>query len=303
MVNKIKKYIQDEQFRFLINASHGLYRFVPDKEYIEKMYYVRMGKVLDLENPVTFNEKLQWLKLYDRNPVYSSMVDKYEAKKYVSKIIGEEYIISTIGVWDTVNEIPFDDLPEKFVLKCTHNSGGVIICDDKSLLDINETKRKMNKCLKNDLYISRREWPYKNVKPRIIAEKYMIDHKSNELRDYKFFCFNGKVMCYKVDFDRFTNHHANYYNSESELIDIGECVCPPDVSKHIEKPKSIQQMMEFAEILSKGIPFLRVDFYEVDGHPYFGELTFFPASGFGPFIYEGNDELLGSWLKLPICIK
>lgn len=280
-----------------------LLKMLPDSIYLKMVYERCMGKKLNLKNPQSFNEKLQWLKLYDRKPIYSTMVDKYAVKEYVASIIGEKYIIPTLGVWDKFEDINFDILPNQFVLKCTHDSGGLVICEDKNKLDIVAARKKLNKSLKHNYYYGGREWPYKNVKPRIIAEKYMKDSDAENLKDYKFFCFNGMPKCFKVDFDRFVEHHANYFSMDGKLMRLGEEICPPDFNREIFLPKSLRLMKEFASKLANEQPFLRVDFYEVDGRVYFGELTFFPASGFGKFIYEGNDELLGSWIKLPISSK
>ena len=295
----IKKIIVDSGFRFNFLAKYGFLNWMDDEKYLKKMFYHTFGRKLDLNNPQTFNEKLQWLKLYDRKPIYSTMVDKYEAKKYVASIIGEEYIIPTLGVWNSVDDIDFESLPSQFVLKATHDSHGVIICKDKSTLDIEAAKAKLKKALKSNYYKRFREWPYKNVKPRIIAEMYMEDNGTEELRDYKFFCFGGQAKCFKVDFDRFIEHKANYFSISGDQLDIGEQVCPPDFTKVIELPANIPVMKELAEILTKETPFLRADFYDVNGNVYFGELTFYPASGLGKFTFDGNDELLGSWIKLP----
>lgn len=280
-------------------ASWGVFNNLSDEMYIKLVYWARMGEKLNLDDPKTFNEKLQWIKLYDRKPIYTTMVDKYEVKKYVASIIGEEYIIPTLGVWNRFEDINFDDLPNQFVLKCTHDSGGLVICKDKSTLDIDAARRKINKSLRTSYYLHSREWPYKNVRPRIIAEQYMEDSSTSELRDYKFFCFNGVAKCYKVDFDRFVEHKANYFTVEGGLMKLGEEICPPDFSKDLPCPTTLALMKDFAEKLSTEQPFLRADFYDVDGKVYFGELTFYPASGFGKFIYDGNDDLLGSWIKLP----
>lgn len=272
---------------------------ISDRTFLKYVFKKQLGYSLDLKNPRTFNEKLQWLKLYDRKDIYTTMVDKYAVKNYVASIIGEDYIIPTLGVWQRFEDIDFETLPNQFVLKCTHDSGGLVICKDKSRLDIETAKKKINKSLKTNYYYVGREWPYKNVKPRIIAEKYMEDHSTSELRDYKFFCFGGVAKCYKVDFDRFVEHRANYFSADGELMKIGEEICPPDFNKEIPAPENLEKMKELAEKLSATQPFLRADFYDVDGHVYFGELTFYPASGFGKFIFDGNDELLGSWIKLP----
>ena len=299
VINKAIKFIIDPEYRFLVKADMGMYDSMPDEEFIRRKFKAKLGYELNLDNPRTFNEKLQWIKLHDRKPIYTKMVDKYEAKDYVASIIGDEYIIPTIGVWDSFDDIDFDILPNQFVLKCTHDSGGLVICKDKSKLDIAAAKHKINKSLRTNYYYVGREWPYRDVKPRIIAEKYMVDSSTKELRDYKFFCFGGIVKCYKVDFDRFISHKANYFTTDGSIMKMGEEVCPPDFKKTIKTPAKLKKMEELASRLSESQPFLRADFYDVNGQIYFGELTFFPASGFGKFIYEGNDELLGSWINLP----
>ena len=280
-------------------AEKGFFNWLPDKPYLKMIYHGYLGEKLNLKNPQTFNEKMQWLKINSRDSLYHTIVDKYEVKKYVSNIIGENYIIPTLGVWDDVEEISFDSLPGKFVLKCTHDSGSVVICKDKSEFDWEQTKKKLKKSLAYSTYWFGREWPYKGLKPRIIAEPFLEDFDCGELRDYKFFCFDGVVKCFKIDFDRFVSHRANYYDREGKLINVGEQVCPPDHNRNIKIPDNIGVMMELSEKLTQGFPFLRADFYDVNGNIYFGELTFFPGSGFVKFIYEGNDKLLGSWITLP----
>ena len=298
----IRKYVTDSNYRFLINAGLGKYNNMPDKEYLERKFECCMGKTLDLDNPKTFNEKLQWLKLHDRNPEYTVMVDKYRVRDYIREKLGEEYLIPLVGVWDNPDEIDFHSLPNQFVLKCNHNSGlGMYICKDKNKLtekDIKKIRRDLSKGLKQDYYLAGREWPYKDVPRKIIAEKYMEDSSTQELRDYKFFCFNGEVKCYKVDFDRFAEHKANYFAPDGNLMRVGEEVCPPDFGREISVPGNLKKMKELAKKLSQTQMFLRTDFYDVDGKIYFGELTFYPASGFGKFIYDGNDELFGSWINL-----
>lgn len=276
-----------------------LLRLIPDKYYLKLKYKNKTGKKLNLDAPVTFNEKLQWLKLNDRNSIYTAMVDKYNVKEYVSRIIGKQYIIPTIGVFDSFSDIDFKILPNQFVIKCTHDSGGLVVVDDKENFDINLARKKINSYLKTNYYYRGREWPYKNVKPRILVEKYMIDKKTNELRDYKFFCFNGTVKFFKVDFNRFIKHQANYYDRNATLLRFGEATCPPDYKKEIIMPNNLKKMIQLAEKLSDGIPFVRVDFYDVNGGIYFGEMTFFPASGFGKFIPEEWDAIIGDMLKLP----
>lgn len=295
----IKRLAENPYHIFCMLAYKGAFHWLPDETYLKWMFKGRFGKWPDLEAPKTFNEKLQWLKLYDRKPEYTKMVDKYEVKQYVAERIGEEYIIPTLGVWDSFDEIDFDTLPDQFVLKCTHDSGGLVICRDKSKLDKAAAKSKIEHCLKRDFYACSREWPYKDVKPRIIAEAYMEDTATGELRDYKFFCFNGEVKCFKIDFDRFIKHRANYYSPEGDLLPFGESAYPPDVNKILPMPHSLKEMIDFAQKLSANIPFLRVDFYEVGKQIYFGELTFYPAAGFGFFTSEEWDLKLGEWIQLP----
>lgn len=294
-----KEVLTDKNRRILFFAFHGFYDYMDDEAFIRKVYQARMGKVLNLDNPRTFNEKLQWLKIHNRKPEYTIMVDKYEVKKYVSNIIGEEHIIPTLGVWDRFDDIDFDLLPKQFVLKCTHDSGGLLICRDKDKFDFKTAKKKMNHFMKHDYFLQNREWPYKNVKHRIIAEKYMENTISGQLCDYKFFCFDGKVKCMKVDFDRFIEHHANYFDENGNLLYFGETICPPIYERKIVFPDNIDKMKKFAEKLTVGQPFLRADFYDVDGEVYFGELTFYPASGMGSFTSEEWDYQLGEWIKLP----
>lgn len=272
----------------------------PDKLYLNIIYRLIMGKKLNLNDPKTFNEKLQWLKLYNRKPYYTKMVDKYAVKEYVASRIGQEYIIPTLGVWDNPDEIEWDKLPNQFVLKTTHGGGGggIVICKDKLVFDIDKAKAKLNKSLKSDIYMIFREWPYKDVRKRVIAEAYMTDESGIELKDYKFFCFNGRIQCFKIDFDRFYIHKANYYNREGKLLPFGEACFKTDFNRVFEKPKNFEKMLELSEILSQNIPFVRVDLYNVNGRIYFGEMTFFPAAGMGKFEPEEWDEKLGEFLSL-----
>lgn len=274
----------------------------PDKLYLETRYYLYFGRKLNLKSPQTFNEKIQWLKLNYCPPIYATMVDKYEAKKYVADIIGEEYIIPTIGVWDDADKVDFASLPNKFVIKCNHNSGlGMYICKEKAKMDENAVREELHKGLNEKFYKMAHEMQYKNVKPLILAEKYMEDESGFELKDYKFFCFNGIVKFLKVDFDRFIGaHRANYYDMNWEILPFEEIVCPRDESKKIDKPKNFEKMVEIAELLSKDIPFVRVDLYNIDGKIYFGELTLTPNGGMGPFNPDNWDTIIGSYLTLPV---
>jgi hypothetical protein len=269
-----------------------------DEIYVRVEYFIVFGKRLRLKNPQTYSEKLQWLKLHEGDPIYTRMVDKAEAKKYVTEIIGEEYIIPTYGVWNHFDEIDFDKLPDQFVLKTTHDSGGVIICKDKKTLDKNAAKVKLEKSLKNDYYYTSKEWPYKNVVPRIIAEKYMED-ESGELCDYKLFCFDGKMKALFIATDRFTSGEETKFDFFDENFNhLPFTNGHPNATKPIKKPESFQQMKDLAEKLSQKIPHVRVDFYCTNGKIYFGELTFFHWGGFKRFEPEEWDFKFGEWFKL-----
>lgn len=294
----IKKYIKNPKLLFYALDERRIIT-MPDKEYLKCRYKLYIGKKLNLDNPKTFNEKLQWLKLYDKNPNYTKMVDKYEAKNYVGNIIGQEYIIPTLGVYDKFEDINFSELPSQFVLKCTHDSGGVVICKDKSKLNIEEAKKKLNKSLKMNFYYLAREWPYKNIKPRIIIEKYMEDEKSVEILDYKIMCFNGNAKCSFVCSDRYSEDglKVTFFDLDWNKLPFERHYKSSNVD--IAKPKNYELMIELSEKLAKDIPFVRVDWYEINGQLYFGELTFYPGGGFEEFTPDKYDEILGSWIKLP----
>lgn len=276
-------------------------RFVPDRIFLQIYYFARFKRFINFKNPKTYNEKLNWLKLHDREEIYVKLVDKYDVKKLVSKIIGEEYIIPTIGVWDTFDEINFDNLPEQFVLKCTHDSEGVYIVKNKHKLNINDARRKINRAMKYNFYYIGREWPYKNIKPRIIAEKYMEDHADGELRDYKFFCFNGVAKMMFIATDRsIGNTKFDYYDLNYNHLDLMQHY--PNSEKVIEKPKNFDKMIQFSEKISKqlNLKHARIDFYEVDGKLYFGEITFYHFSGLQPFKPKEWDKKIGDLLVLDI---
>lgn len=294
----IGKYLSDSNYRFLMNAGFGKYNNLSDKEYLERKFECCMGKTLDLDSPQTFNEKLQWLKLYDRKSEYTVMVDKYKVREYIKNKIGEEYLIPLIGIWDNPDDIDFDALPDKFVLKCNHNSGlGMCICKDKSNLDIKKVKNELRKGLAQDYYLTGREWPYKNVPRRIIAEKYMEDATVKELRDYKIYTFNGKAKFCMINTDRGTDTRADYFDESYNWMDFTWGYPHTDVKP--QKPVNYEKMFQLAENLAKGTATLRVDFYEVNGQVYFGELTFFDASGFDKIIPESYDLKFGKWIQLP----
>ncbi len=273
-------------------------RIIPDRAYIQMYYFAHFKKFCNLKNPKTYNEKLNWLKLHDKNPIYTRIVDKFEAKEYVKDIIGDQYIIPTLGVWDNFDDIDFDELPQQFVLKCTHDSEGLVIVKDKDKLDKEMAKNKIESALKQNFFYIGREWPYKNVKPRIIAEKYMEDHIDGELRDYKFFCFDGEPKAMFVASDRASdNVKFDYFDLNFNHLDIKQKY--PHAEQQLRKPVTFEKMIELSKVLSKGFPHVRVDFYEVDGQLYFGELTFYHFSGFMPFEPNKWDKIFGDWIKLP----
>lgn len=272
------------------------YNSLSDKEHLDILFMNCFKRHIDWENPKTFNEKLQWLKINDRNPEHTKMVDKYEVREYISKTIGEEYLIPLLGVWNNVDDINFDELPEKFVLKCTHGSACNIICPDKSKLNIKEAKKKLKKWMKINYYYLSREWPYKNVKPRIIAEKFMVDSKSDDLKDYKFFCFNGNVKCSFVASERDKDLKVTFFDKQWNVLPFERSHPKSDIE--ISKPINYEKMVDLAEKLSKDEKFIRVDFYEINKNIYFGELTYYPGAGFEAFQPEEYDYKLGEWIVL-----
>ena len=275
-------------------------RILPDALYIRLEYFRHLKKFPNLKNPKTFNEKLQWLKLHDRKPEYTLMVDKYEAKRYVADIIGEQHIIPAFGVWNSFDEIDFDALPDQFVLKCTHDCGGLVICRDKSQLDIAAAKKKIEKAMKVNYYWGEREWPYKNVKPRILAEKYMEDSELGDLRDYKFFTFDGEVKALFIATERASvSEETKFDFFDADFNHLPFTNGHPNAEVMPKKPQNFERMKQLASKLSRGIPHLRVDFYEVDGEIYFGELTFSHWGGMVPFDPPEWDGIFGSWIELP----
>lgn len=281
-----------------------LYRIAPfikdDRKFLEMKWKLYMDYPLNLDNPQSYNEKLQWQKLYDRKPEYTKMVDKYEAKDYVASVIGEEHIIPTIAVYDRAEDVDFDKLPNQFVLKCTHDSGGIVICKDKNELDKNAALQKLRRGLKTKFYYQNREWPYKDVKPRIIAEQYMVDESGYELKDYKWFCFDGKPRALFIASDRGSASEETKFDFfDIDFRHLSFTNGHPNARKVIEKPVGFEKMKELAAKLSQGLMQARIDFYDVNGHIYFGEITFFHWSGLKPFVPREWDYIFGSYIKLP----
>lgn len=299
-IYKIIKLILNPLYRFNVLTYYGFFNYLTDKNFLKTKFKLVFGKELNLDKPQTFNEKLQWLKLYDRNPLYTTMVDKYKVKEYVANIIGKEYIIPTLGVYNNTEEVDFDKLPNQFVLKCTHDSGGLVICKDKSKFNYKAAYKKINKSLKRIYFWQCREWPYKNVSRKIIAEQYMEDNKTKELRDYKFFCFNGTPKMLFVASDRQKpNEETKFDFYDMRFNHLPFTNGHPNSSEVIEKPKNFELMKDLARKLSQNIPHVRVDFYEINEKVYFGELTFSHWSGFVPFEPSEWDKKIGDWLILP----
>ena len=295
----ILKYLKNPLRVIYLFGIKGKIRFLDDETYLKIMYKAAFGKRLDLDNPTSFNEKIQWMKINDRNPDYPIMVDKCEAKKYVANIIGANYIIPTIGVWDKVEDIAFDKLPSKFVLKCTHDSGGVVICSNKSQLDLKKAKRKLENALNSSYYWVGREWPYKNVRPRILAEEYLEDSTGTGIKDYKIFCFNGKPEIILVCSNRFGvgGLAEDFFDLEWNHLNMSR-LNHSNSTIIVEKPEKLNEMIEKSELLAGNKRFSRIDFYEVGGQIFFGEITLYPASGFDGFVPEEWDYKLGQKIRL-----
>lgn len=299
-MNRINKLLKEPYY----TVGNYLFKHYPkvmsDKWYLKVMWKRCMGYKLDLAHPVTFNEKLQWLKLYDQKPIYTTLVDKYRAKRWIADRIGEQYVVPTLAVYDSVDEIDLDQLPEKFVLKCNHDSGNVIICEDKSAFDLETAKKELAAALKKNYYWVARERPYKNVKRVVLAEKLLEASNVDDIVDYKLMCFDGKVKC------SFTcTNRRNEGGLKVTFFDLNWERMPferkyPAETQPVEKPASYAQMVDIAERLSEDIAFSRVDFYEVEGVPYIGEITLYPGGGFEPFRPQEWDKTIGGWIKLPI---
>ena len=273
---------------------------IPDKVYLNIKFYKNFGKFIDFSNPQTYNEKLQWLKIYNRKPFYNLIVDKYRVKDYVTKAIGAEHVIKLLGVWNHFDDIDFARLPNQFVLKCNHDCGGIVICKDKDTFDKHSAKKLLERHLKNNYYWDHREWPYKDVKPIIFAEEYMVDESGYELKDYKWFCFNGEPKVFFIAQDRDNPSKEtkfDFYDMDFNHLPIKNG--HPNANKIIVKPAGFDKMKELATKLSQGIPHVRVDFYDINGHIYFGEMTLFHWSGFVKFEPQEWDKKFGDWIELP----
>lgn len=301
----LKYYLKNPKLWYGPLATRGLLNWMTDEAYLKWAFSAKTGKKLNLRMPQTFNEKLQWLKVHDRKPLYTELADKYAVRKHIAKTIGEEHLIPLVGgPWKSFDEIDFDSLPEQFVLKCTHDSGGLVICRDKASLDLNTARKKIEKCLQNNYFAQGREWPYKNIPHRIIAEAYMEDeNEAIGLTDYKFFCFNGEPrMIYisqgledhstaRISFFDLNGNAMPFCRRDYRPIE-GQIVLPGNFSEMISAARELAQMVE--------CPFVRIDLYSICGKMYFSEITFFPCGGMMPFDPPQWDEELGTWIKLPV---
>lgn len=297
-IKKIFRLFTDANFRFDYLNYKGLFKNWPDEKVLKQKFKLTFGRELDLNNPSTFNEKLNWLKLYYRKPIFTQMADKYAVKQLVADKIGKEYVVPLYGVWDSPEQIDFNALPNQFVLKCTHNSGGGrCICKDKNKLNLSEVKRGLSKGLGQNYYLSLREWPYKNIKPKIIAEKFLDDHTGrNELTDYKFLCFNGEPKVVYLT-NKASLIYENFYDMDFNPLDIDRGFIR--LSPEFKKPAKFGLMKELARILASGVPFVRIDFFNIDNHIYFGEFTFYDWGGFKKYKDPKWDKKLGDLLILP----
>ena len=296
MGKTIKDIIRNPQLLFLTLGNRGLLNWMSDEQYLKIAYRVRGGGGINLCKPVTFNEKLNWLKLHDRNPLYTTLADKYEVKTYVAERIGDEYVVPCYGVWDSAELIDYETLPQSFVLKCTHDSSGALICRNKDGFDKEGAKRKINGYLRKNYYWTLREWVYKDIKPRVIADMFLDDASGHELQDYKFWCFNGepKVMYCTNKAEKI---YENFYDMDFKPLDINHGFARR--IPEFDRPQKFELMKTLAKKLSAGIPFVRVDFFDVSNHIYFGEFTFYDWGGLKPFVDYNWDKRLGSWITLP----
>lgn len=277
-------------------AAKGSFNIFPDKLYLKMVYWAELDKKLNLENPRSFNEKLNWKKIYDRNPLYTIMADKYSVKKYVADKLGSEYIIPLLGVWTNFDEIDFEQLPESFVLKTTHDSGGVIVCENKENFDMEAAKKILEKHLKKNYFKWRREWPYQNIAPRIIAEEFVKDQENDYLPVYKFFCFHGKpkiIQC--IQNDKQLDESIDYFDTEWKLLNLRQNF--PNSKVPLTRPEKLEDMLTIASKLSDGFDFIRVDLYLINEKIKFSEFTFYSDAGINVFEPEEWDIILGDWMN------
>ena len=299
-MSKIRTFIENPQYFITSPASKGWLNWVPDSLYLKVLYRVIMGRKLNLKNPKEYNEKLQWLKLNDRKPEYSTMVDKYEVRGYIEDLLGDKYLIPCLGIYDSVDDIDIDALPDKFVLKCTHDSGSVEICKDKSSFDIEGARHRLSQAMKRNYYATYREWPYKYVKPRIIAEGY-LEGDGGDLKDYKVMCFNGEAKIIEVHENRFVEgkvHTQTFYDREWNIVPLTQ-IETVTVDRPGERPRQLDEILRLSELIAKNMYHARIDWYIEGDKIYFGEITFFDGSGFESFSTPEMERMLGDMINLP----
>ena len=300
IMSKIRTFIENPQYFITSPASKGWLNWVPDSLYLKVLYRVIMGRKLNLKNPKEYNEKLQWLKLNDRKPEYSTMVDKYEVRGYIEDLLGDKYLIPCLGIYDSVDDIDIDALPDRFVLKCTHDSGSVEICKDKSSFDIEGARHRLSQAMKRNYYATYREWPYKYVKPRIIAEGY-LEGDGGDLKDYKVMCFNGEAKIIEVHENRFVEgkvHTQTFYDREWNIVPLTQ-IETVTVDRPGERPRQLDEILRLSELIAKNMYHARIDWYIEGDKIYFGEITFFDGSGFESFSTPEMERMLGDMINLP----
>lgn len=301
-IKRAFRYLLHDRRQLLDSVVKTTGPLLPDKLYLSLRYRILKDRWINWENPQTFTEKIQWLKVYGFKPEYTKMVDKLAVKEYVARMIGHQYLIPTLGVWDRVGDISFNELPRQFVLKTTHGGGGtgVVICEDKSSLNINKAKEKLNRSLSYVVGREFREKPYYNVPRKVFAEQYMEASDGSEIVDYKFYCFMGSPRYCQVIRDRKTKETIDFYDMDWTLMPfVGLNPKCENGKIPYPKPLCLHEMISICETLSRDIPFVRIDLYEINNKPYFGEITFYPGGGFGRFSPEEWNEKLGSFIKLP----
>ena len=293
MNEQVKLVLKNPRFLF-IPFLYWFGRGISDEPYLKMMYRLRTGQKLNLESPKTYNEKMQWLKLHDHRTEYKQMADKYAVREFVADKIGTQYLVPFLGVWDSFDEINFDELPNQFVLKCTHDSGSVVICRDKERFNKTAARKKLQKALKRDYFAAKREWCYQGVKPRIIAEEFLGENIS----DYKIHTFGGQAKTVQVDFDRFINHKRNIYTASDWAYIPLSIRYQTDPDRVIDRPSKLAKMLSIAERLAENIPYMRVDLYFVSGKIYFGEITFYHEAGLNRFTPSEYGAQWGDWIEL-----
>ncbi len=300
VVDKIKAFMDNPVYFITSPAAKGYLDRMSDKTYLKLLYKATMHKRLDLKHPKLYNEKLQWLKLNDRKDIYHRMVDKYEVRSYISETIGDKYLIKCYGVWNDVYDIDFDKLPDRFVLKCTHDSGSVEICKDRSVFDFDGAKTRLMQAVRRHYFATYREWPYKGLTPRIIAEEYLEDSEG-DLKDYKVMCFGGEAKLIEVHENRFTEgkeHTQTFYDRDwnpTKIVQHGLNPC----TEHRDRPECMDEILDLSEKIAADMYHARIDWYQIDGKIYFGEITFYDGSGFEVFPNEADERYLGDLIKLP----